>query len=290
MVLLVEVDEPLHPGHVLAEGHVHHHAGDAFGGLLRHLRQPLPEPVRIRAELRREPELLRVAQDGGDTGGGDVDVRVVGALLLHVEQLAGRVLERAWHDLLVDQIDARVLAEPAPGLYGALAVSVISVEEGDLRVARLVLPVLLDPAEPGAQAVRIARADEEVVRRLRGVCEMGGERGGNVRDLVLVDLRLETFGVPGAPAVDHDDLFVSGHPLVGRHRLRDLVAVVHVDQADLLAVDPAVLVRPGDRVAHALRVGLADVRGDAGEIEDAADLDLLLGLRGSGQAENQQRR
>src|SRR5262249_48048044 len=101
--------------------------------------------------------------------------------------------------------------------------------------------------------------------------------------------RLEALGVAGAPAVDQDDLLVADHALVSGDRLRDLVAVVDVDQFDLLPVDPAVLVRPGHAVANALRVRLAHVRGDAGEVEDAADLDLLLRLRGRACAEDQQR-
>src|SRR5207248_11348436 len=117
-----------------------------------------------------------------------------------------------------------------------------------------------------------------------------GDGAGAAGDLVLVLVGLRPWGTPGPAAVDLAELFVTVHPLVGGDRLGDLVAVVDVDEPDLLAVDPAVLVRPGHPVTNALRVGFAHVGGDSREVEDAADLDLLLSLHRSRHAEDEQRR
>ena len=119
----------------LAERYVRDDSGHAFRRFLRHVGQRFAEAVRIAAELDGQSELFRVFQYRRHAGGGDVDVDVIGALLLGGEQLAGRVLEHARKDLLVDQVDPLFLAELAAGLHRRLTVSVIAIIEGHFRIA-----------------------------------------------------------------------------------------------------------------------------------------------------------
>jgi hypothetical protein len=152
-------------------------------------------------------------------------------------------------------------------------VSTVGVDEGDPRLAARVAPGFLHVVEEDPDLARVVDPTREVVGGLAWVGEVPGVGAGEIRDLVLGDVRAKGLGVRRPVAQDEQDLVVLDEPLVGRHRAGWLEAVLHADQLDLLAVDAAALVEVRDRVDPALGDVLALVGGRAGEIHEVADLD-----------------
>jgi hypothetical protein len=169
-------------------------------------------------------------------------------------------------------------------------------DEFRLAGASLLLPVLGRPYQHGAQRIRVARPVEEIVGRRLGLAALPGRIGegrrigaGDIRDLILRNESGKRLGIGGAPALDRRDLVAAGPFLVLRHRARHLVAVVDGVDIELLAVDAALLVDPGERIGDALPEWDADVGRGAAEIRQVADGDLRLGRAGSRSEKQRQR-
>ena len=93
-----------------------------------------------------------------------------------------------------------------------------------------------------------------------------------------------SFAIMGAmasvspvPQPEDGDNALGNLVLVCGDRLGDLVGVIRVDEFYLLAVDPALFVDIVDVVLCGNRIGRPDVARGAGQVENTADLDGLLG-------------
>ena len=282
----VDLMDLRHPGDVFKPV-AYKRAGDhPVGGLAGQVEQQLVADIVDAQHLGVDIELPRVPDDDGGGAGDVLDDDVGRREPLHVEELAGRI-EGVRGDLLHGHdLDADLRSVLPRGSHRRSAVVRIVDGKGHARSPDpLVGP--LGVVEQRLHVVGVARPHQPdpVVR---GGEQSGVEARGDVRDPVILDLRLHQDGVSRSPPADRRHLILLRQLLEPGNRLIGLVLVVGKEEVDLRPVpDPAVLVDPPDVIAKPVGEVGADIPGGPGHVEQRAQLHRLR-LRRRGQRPGQE--